>query len=627
MTTSQTLPQEPTVLFQDRKDGRPRRQRLVGWLGEIRCDTPEDWQACLDEIEACRDAGEELAGFVSYEAGYLLEPSLRALMPGERDVPLLWFGRFERCEETGVPEAPSTAGHESGPQLQTLEAALTPRLYEDKIRSIKALIEAGDIYQANFTYQNDLSLKGHPRTFFDRVLGSHPVPYAAFLETGKETVLSFSPELFFETSKDRIRARPMKGTAARGRTLAEDEDMAQRLAADPKERAENLMILDLMRNDLSRLAKPGTVTVPSLFAVERYPSVLQMTSTVEATLREAPTFGEVLKALFPCGSVTGAPKVRAMEVIQEHETRPRGVYCGAIGRIGKDAMTFNVAIRTLTVKARAEASQSGEALWSGVAGVGGGIVYDSTPEREWAECQLKLRYLTRKPQPAFSLIETFRLDPDGRLSHLERHLARLAASAAYFDFPCNLEEIRASLLGAAEERRKNEAQVLRLSLSPRGTLTFHERALSLQDGRPWSIQVATTRTDSQDPFLFHKTTHRAPYDEALAEAQSAGFDEAIFLNERGELTEGCITNLFLEREGILMTPPVECGLLPGTLRAELIEAGRAVERILTLDDLGAAASLFVGNSVRGLIPATLERRAPQYNSEKADKLSQNSATP
>ena len=613
----QKTSQNPVIWLQDRVGGKVRRKHFRGFEGEIRCDDPQTFADTAREAERLRSEGKHLAGFISYEAGYLTEDSLARLLPDARDVPLIWMGVFDTVEEEIIAPRPSNppAGQMAGPgvnAIETLDAELTRKDYTGAINRTLDYIKAGDIYQANFTYRSSFNWSGDPLDLFESLTATQPVPYAAYIDTGQEIILSLSPELYFDISGSIIRARPMKGTARRGRTTDEDRRLADALARDPKERAENLMILDLMRNDLSRITAPGSVKVPKRFTVERYRTVHQMTSSVEARLQPGTDFPALLGALFPCGSVTGAPKVRAMEIISELEHSPRGVYTGAIGHLepGGDA-AFNVAIRTLTLKPQGETRQQ----WRGSVGVGGGIVYDSTPEREFEECQVKIAFLDRSGKEPVELIETMKAEA-GEVYLLDEHLARLEDSARYFDFPCAVEttrdsiEARATSLGSGSWR-------LRLLLSADGSIDLTDAPLEDRQA-PLRFTLASQPVFSSDPFLFHKTTRRALFDETLAaEAARSGADEVLFLNERGELTEGSRSNVFLRKDGILLTPPLASGCLPGTLRAHLLgdPGTQIVEQVLTLSDLDTCDEILFGNSVRGLEPAILVSEGLRIASE------------
>ncbi|MGC9022661.1 MAG: chorismate-binding protein, partial [Dissulfurimicrobium sp.] len=417
-----------------------------------------------------------------------------------------------------------------------------------------------------------------------------------------------SPELFLRRDGDEIMMRPMKGTARRGRSIQEDAEIAVWLKSDVKNRAENVMIVDLIRNDLGRIARSGGVYVKDLFRVERYETLLQMTSTVKAHVPHKTPWSEVFAALFPSGSVTGAPKLRTMEIISELETSPRGIYTGAIGFISpNDKAVLNVAIRSVVL--------DGEA---GEVGVGSGITADSDPGAEYDECLLKFRFLTsclrqkgesdaqlRQAAPLdFSLIETIRLDDEGYVL-LERHLERLSASAHYFSFRCDVAAVKKGLLDLAEGLKKDTGPYkVRLLLERSGSFSLDYSPIEPVTG-PVRIVLSKRHVDSMDHFLYHKTNFRPLYEEEHGKVVRDGFFDCIFTNERGELTEGSVTNIFVETEEGLFTPPIESGLLNGVLRAELLAKGRAIEKVLYPPDLMTAKAVYVGNSVRGLIRASL----------------------
>jgi para-aminobenzoate synthetase/4-amino-4-deoxychorismate lyase len=402
----------------------------------------------------------------------------------------------------------------------------------------------------------------------------------------------------------------MKGTAPRGRTTSEDRILAEWLRNDPKNRAENVMIVDLLRNDLGRLCSFGSVQVRDLFAVERYPTLWQMTSTITGELRPEVGFQGIFRALFPCGSVTGAPKIRAMQLLAQLEQRPRGVYTGAIGFFSKAESVFNVAIRTLAL-------HGGQ----GTMGVGSGIVIDSNPADEWRECLLKAEFLTRpanrgaRPSPdSFSLVET--LLWQGEYPLIQLHLDRLQDSAGYFDFPFNRNETESALQAHANSLTRNPREAgansphssrkVRLLLSHDGALQITSEPIPASSAQPLHVGMAAQRTDSRDPMYFHKTTHRPFYTEALQAAIAAGYDDVLFLNRRGEVTEGAIHNVFIETGGRLITPPVDCGLLPGVHRRHILATHpNAEERVLSLEDVRCADAIYLSNAVRGLRRAVL----------------------
>jgi para-aminobenzoate synthetase / 4-amino-4-deoxychorismate lyase len=534
----------------------------------------------LCRVEEHVKCGGEAAGLLRYEAGYALEPCLYPLLeavPG----PLACFGLYEKCtilDELSLPV-------ENDIEIERLRSTITRHHYYKRIAAIRGLIEAGEVYQINFTTRMHFATKRSAWELFCALFRSHAVPYAAFLNWGGEQIVSLSPELFFRIEQGRITVQPMKGTAPRGRTLDEDIALAEALEKDTKNRAENVMIVDLMRNDLGRICRIGSVRTPKLFEVKRYPSLWQMTSTVEGQLVEGCSVESLIRALFPSGSVTGAPKIRAMQHIAHLETSARGAYTGAIGYFAPDRALFNVAIRTATLRGQ-----------SGTMGVGGGITYGSSAAAEWDECQWKAAFLTQS-QPEFRILETMYWG-GGEYRHLEDHLARMKQSAAYFGYCFEEREVRALLQDLAG-RLPSAPQRVRMTLSREGALELeHQDYIDERFGR---VQISGRTVFSGNRFLFHKTTNRRPYDEEFLAARKARCDDRLFFNEKGELTEGAAHNVFVVKDGIWQTPPISCGLLPGTCRAQILrERPNACEAILTLDDLLHADAIYLCNSVRGI---------------------------
>lgn len=486
----------------------------------------------------------------------------------------------------GLAESDRLAG------VAELAAGLDGEQHRRCVEQIRRWIADGDCYQINLTFPLAGRLYGHPLALYSRLRQRQPVRYGAYLSVAEKTVLSFSPELFFERRGDRVLARPMKGTAPRGATPAEDEANRLALLASDKERAENIMIVDLLRNDLGRLAAPGKVRVDSLCDAEAYPSLWQVVSTVSAELPGVTLF-DLFRALFPCGSITGAPKIRAMQRIDELEAAPRGLYTGSLGWLapGGDCR-FNVAIRTLEVQPDRRVRL----------GVGSGIVIDAVADAEYAECLLKASFLTGF-DPGFELIETLRLE-HGNYPLLALHLQRLQSSARDLGFACDLPEITAALTARASFGGAGLNRV-RLTLAHNGQYAVSLAPLIDEPG-PWSVVLADERLDDKDYLLRHKTSARSRYQRALAAlARDPGVFDAIFLNTRGEVCEGARSNVFIECDGVLLTPALDCGLLPGVMRRHLLETGRAVEAVLSVDDLRGASTIYLANALRGLVPVTL----------------------
>jgi para-aminobenzoate synthetase / 4-amino-4-deoxychorismate lyase len=572
----------------------------------VRADARGEVEAALDAIETELARGLHAAGFFSYELGHCLEPKLNALLPDERNVPLLWVGLFGAplpFDDAGTRAWLEANGAAERSKISHLRLSWTRERYGSAFNRVQDYIAAGDVYQINLTLKYRFAFEGGPVALYAALRRKQRVKHGALIGTEDFSVLSMSPELFFRREGKRISTRPMKGTAPRGRTPREDARLKTWLAMDEKQRAENLMIVDLLRNDLGRVAKIGSVEVTDLFTVETYRSVHQMTSGITAELRGDMGLKDMLRALFPCGSVTGAPKLRAMEIISELEAEARGVYTGAIGHIQPSGDSeFNVAIRTVVL-------QGGE----GEMGIGGGIVADSKEQSEFEECLLKAQFLTKADAP-FELIETLRYEAARGFHLLERHLARLQSSATHFAYPFAREAVLAAL-DAEAARVEAPVAMVRLTLAEDGALKVTATPIELPTrDTVWRFVISDQRLDEKDPLFYHKTTRRQFFEREM-ERQKAltGCDEVIFLNKKGELTEGTRTNLFLELDGRLFTPALASGLLPGTLREELLDLPRAAasEAVLLPADLLRADRIYLGNSVRGLIRAELiEARQP-----------------
>ncbi len=574
----------PTLLFSNPKE-------IVSAM------TPDEVGPALARLEAAAAEGLHAAGFFAYELGYVLESKIRDLLPEGRNVPLLWFGLYDApraMSEAEVDHWLGTHTKSGSYQFTSVTTAWSQEEYEARFAAVQEKIRAGDIYQLNLTFKARFRLEGSPLTFYRDMRRRQRVAYAGIVDTGEVTVLSASPELFIEKDDRVVSTRPMKGTAPRAGTPEADAEARRVLSTDVKQRAENLMIVDLMRNDLGRIAEVGSVGVTDLFTVETFRTLHQMTSGVEATLKEGLGLGDLVRAIFPPGSVIGAPKIRAMELIRDYETEPRGVYCGAIGHITPGgAALFNVAIRTPVI------FRGGQ----GEMGIGSGVVYDSVGAKEYAECLLKMKFLTDPPK-SFELIETLLYESGKGFWLLDGHLERLKASAAYFGYAHDERAVREALDRAVDGRPEARLRV-RLLLAEDGAVSVTVAEQPAQAaGTAMRYAISDTRVDSANPFLFHKTTRRELYDREWQHyADTKGADEVLYLNERGELAEGSRTNIFIERDGKLLTPPLSSGLLPGVLRRDLILQGKAAEAVLTLDDLERADAVYVGNSVRGLVRA------------------------
>ena len=579
------LPFDPALPFALLWDRRLGAARL--FTAPIEVAGGVDAEEVLRRVADWTAAGDWAVGALSYEAGAALDPAVRPLSRGAG-----WarFGRYATprlldraalaellagLRETG--RGPAAVG--------PLQPQVEARDWQAAVERVRAYIASGDIYQANLTFPVAVPVCGHPLGLFARLFSPDAAPHGGVVHWGGGCWwLCLSPELFFTLEEGRLTARPMKGTAVRAAGTAEDAAAALALAGDPKNRAENLMITDLLRNDLSRVGVPGSVRVPELFRVETYPSIHQMTSTVTAEAKPGADALDVLRALHPCGSITGAPKIRAMEIIAELEGAPRGLYTGSLGWIGPGATSaaFSVAIRTLEVDGR-----------TATLGLGAGIVADSEAGAEWAESLAKARFL--RPSAPRTLIETMRLGPEG-IARLGLHLDRLEQSARRFGFAFDRAALEARLcaLDVSGPRR------LRLLLSAEGAVALQVSALPAPPPAPAPVALVSLPVEPGDWRLCHKTGDRAFYDDAR---RAAGAFECLFVRADGLLTEGSFTSLFVERDGVLLTPPARLGLLPGVLRAELLARGRAREAELTAAEL--AQGFLLGNSLRGLFPACL----------------------
>ncbi len=563
--------------------------------------------ACIKQIEGAVARGQFAAGFMTYECGACFEPSA-GLRGSHDDQPLAWFGIYDRChtwdhqagrfvdaEPRGLASIPQQAV--AMPGIGPISIALTEEQYAERIAAIHEFIRAGDVYQLNFTFPLRFEAPESMAALYAELRRRQPVEYGAFVhwERGKY-VLSYSPELFFRIDQDgasrRIVTRPMKGTVRRGRATGEDREAAEWLRNDAKNRSENVMIVDLLRNDLGRLCEFGSVTATDLFAVERHPTLWQMTSTVSGVLRAGVSLGEILRSLFPSGSVTGAPKIRAMQLLARLEEEPRGVYTGLIGCFSERESVASVAIRTIEINMGETGGQSAKM------GVGSGIVIDSHAAEEYRECRLKSLFLTERAAQ-FELIETMLWDVGFPL--LELHLDRLRDSADYFDFRFDRAEIRGRLKTAGEAFPDPAPRKVRLLLSADGGTTIESERLQAAAVAPLRVCVAVERTDASDRFYFHKTTNRALYTQTLKAAQQAGFDDVLFLNRDGQVTESAVGNVFIAKDGVLLTPSVACGLLAGVYRRHLMETRNNIrERVLYSEDLKAADRAYLANAVRGL---------------------------
>lgn len=564
---------------------------------ELTATALQDIPVLLGGLDKAVAQGKYVAGYLGYEAGFAFE-DIAPFQAGS--VPLGWFGVYDpplKLSADAVRQA--LASLEVVPcTIRDAKLNISREAYRAKIDAIRAHIREGDVYQVNFTDRIDFVFEGSAIALYRALRERQPVAFGAFIQRGDSQVLCLSPELFFRRAGRQIETRPMKGTVRRGKTHAEDEALRRWLAADPKSQAENLMIVDLLRNDLSVCCEPGSVAVKALYETEVYRTLIQMTSTVEGRLRDGIEYADLFEALFPCGSVTGAPKIRAMQLIDDLEDGPRGVYCGAIGYAAPEHAVFNVAIRTVVLR-------DGQ----GTMGTGSGIVWDSDADAEYDECRLKAQFLTSIAHSHdFKLIETMRWEAE-RILLLDLHAERIRASAAYFGFAFDPIGFSAAIQASTAGLPHDLPHKVRVTLDERGR--FEASAEMLQEAPFRHAVLHETPVDSEDVFFYHKTTNRFLYETAYQQAQAAGFDEAILLNEHGELTEGTRTNLFIRQGESWLTPPVASGLLSGVYRQHLLDTLPDVEeRVLYETDLHEAHATYLCNAVRGLCEITVASKKP-----------------
>ena len=599
--------------------GKIDKENFLSWYFNDPVDvlTLQDPSNLGSFFQSLKKASEKyyLAGFFSYELGYLFEDVFK--FRKKSNFPYALFHVYKKPEivdhsTTGVAFRNNSgcasgcySSCASGPvqdvdssenrkrySVSDLKLNTTGQQYKKNINKIRDYIYRGDIFQANYTMKYKFNFIGSASSLYRDLKAKQNVAYNVFARSGDYHIISLSPELFFSKKKNIVIAKPMKGTMKRGRNLQEDERNRVFLFNDEKNQSENVMIVDLLRNDLGKISSYGSVKVSGLCEVEKYNSLFQMTSTVTGRLKKDTELSGFIKSIFPCGSVTGAPKIRSMEIIRELEKEERKIYTGAIGFIqpGGDAK-FNIAIRTILLRNGA-----------GEMGVGGGIVYDSEPDDELKECKLKAYFLVQKPLSKFQLIETLLFDMG--LKYVNAHLQRMKDSAEYFDFKFNRNRALSGLKKTLKLLKKKSK--VRMLLDREGDIIVEHRELEKGPGE-YRILVSKHRIDSKDPFYFHKTTNRELYNQALKQARKKSFFDVLFLNEKGEVTEGAITNIYMEKNGDIFTPPLECGLLNGIIRQNMLRKDRRIkEKIITLKDLRNADALYISNSVIGFQRAELK---------------------
>ena len=544
----------------------------------LQADSPDAVRRTLVDVEhLTRDRGLHAVGFLTYEAGAAF--GLRVHHPSDGALPLAWFGLYPASNVIVTGQPAHSGEYTLGPLVPSVDA----RAFDAAIARIRAHLLDGDTYQVNYTFRMEGAFDGEAEALFADLVARQQGQYSAYIDLGHTAICSASPELFFAIEGADIVARPMKGTTARGLTNEDDHARAVALAASEKNRAENVMVVDMVRNDLGRVADTGSVRVEDLCTVERYPNVWQMTSTVRG--RSLAPLADIFEALHPSASITGAPKVRTMELLRELESSPRGVYTGAIGHVPPDGLAcFNVAIRTAVVD-----RTRGQVTF----GVGSGVVWDSVAEAEYEECLLKASVLGQRAEP-FDLLETLLWTPTDGFVLLDRHLDRVMASAAYFGVPADRRTLEDSLVAAVAEQ--SGARRVRLLVGPTG-VPYVEYQAHVPHPDVMRVGLAPFPVDATDRFLFHKTTRRDVYSRARAAVPSV--DEVLLWNARAEVTEATTMNVVVEIDGARWTPPVSCGLLPGTWRARLLDESLVRKRVITVQDLDRATGIWLVNSVHG----------------------------
>ncbi len=576
LSTNQDNPKTPNICFYDPVE-------------IITTQNHKDLKDKLIGLEEKIDQNHFIAGYLSYEAGYCFEEKF--VSDNSPDIPLVWFGVFSKKIELKETSEEILIWMQKYAKKNTFAKNRQKDFsekYTANVRKIKDYIAKGDIYQANYTFSINFELKNDAFALFCDLYRKQPVGYSAYINDGSRRIISLSPELFFQRDNDFITVKPMKGTIKRGKTLKEDKIQSEKLKSASKDRAENLMIVDLLRNDLGRICEVGSVKTKSLFDIKKYKTLFQMTSTVTGILRRKLSWFDIFRNIFPSGSVTGAPKIRAMEIIKELEKKPRGIYTGSIGYIMPQKAMFNVAIRTIVTD---------ESTGKAVLGIGSGIVADSDPDSEFAECNLKSDFLF-KTYSKISLIETI-LWENGDFFLLDSHLRRLSESASYFDFPLDGSTLNQKLQALSKTFQSSVKYKVRILLSVTGkfsieSIVIDEKSSSEKNKFCFSDQKVSTDT----PYLYHKTTNRDIYNSKLKWCREKGCYDLVFMNEKNQVTEGAISNIFIKKGDFLYTPPVECGLLPGVYRQYLIKnSSNIFEKIIYKDDILSSDEVYFDNSV------------------------------
>lgn len=586
-------------LYDNRKDGKESKSYLfTNPIEIISCYKPQDLKKSFLKLEDFISSGYYAAGFVSYEAGLAFEEVFEKYLLKKYSFPLLWFGIYQKPIIYGAYDISDDSKTKFNDySLKNPRLNISENEYAKNIFKIKNYIAKGQTYQINYTVKYKFTFKGLAQNLFLDLCRKQHVHYSAFIDCDNFQILSLSPELFFKRHNERVILKPMKGTLDRGFGFKGDFQKAKELKNSLKNRAENIMIVDLIRNDIGRVSVYGEVITRSIFDIEKYDTLFQMTSTVASRLKKDISWYELFRNIFPSGSVTGAPKIRTMQIIESLEKEPRYVYTGSIGFISpKKEGIFNVAIRTVLIDKKRKNAEMG---------IGSGIVWDSDAKKEYEECNLKSKFLTES-YCNFQLIETMLWRKPEGFFLLDYHLRRLGQSAKYFGFAFDKGPIIKQLIKEAKLFDKTKNHRVRLLLYKDGSIAIESRVLSGSDGLV-KIALSKKKTNSLDNFLFHKTTRRKLYNDEYKKYKRQGFYDVVFINENNQMTEGAISNIFIKTNGIFYTPPVSCGLLEGTFRKYLIE-NKSIpikEKVLYRDDLLKADKIYLTNAVRGMVEVKL----------------------
>lgn len=568
---------------------------------EIVAHSPESLFGAFNRMEAERNRGRYLVGYLAYEAGYSLVDKFD-IPPATG--PLLHFYSFDVVERPSAEELEKIYfsnfdSNQESLQIDDLELSESQAEYLSNINEVKKYLSNGDSYQVNYTFRMSFQLKGQPLALYRSLRQRQPVSYSAFLNFSDYSILSLSPELFIQKQGKRIVSKPIKGTMSRGKDAEEDQLIIKAMEEDSKIRSENVMIVDLIRNDLARIAEPGSVKTGKLFEVQTIPTLHQMVSTIEAEVAPDISFQTVMHGLFPCGSITGVPKIRTMEIINALESSPRSIYTGSVGYITpNNDFCFNVAIRTIALEKSTNAA---------TLGIGGGIIHESDPLAEWNECLLKARFLSALDRDFF-LIETMRLPSGENLPlRFSYHVERLQNAAKVFGFRFSEQALREQIAKVRNEGDENEDRKLRVRLFDDGKIQIIVESIEVCTGTVKAVTLSKHRVRKNAYFSRFKTSKRALYNSAYEQGAQDGFFDVLFLNETGHLAEGSRHNIFLECAGQWLTPPVGDGALPGVMRRELLENHNPpiLVRSLTVADLKQAEHIYLSNSVNGLVEVSL----------------------